>query len=165
MFSLCEFIEEQQDLRNAVQKQRDELGDTIALVKCKVGDKLFNIMTKSTLDDDEVTTTDQYLSILSEVTGNHASIDEALHYLAEENEQLMAVNETMNLELEVLKEKVGEQLATELLNTELPKEELEFGEVVTLTMKEDGMPLATILQEQKCKIQTMKFGSPSFLCW
>lgn len=164
--TLTEFIKEQQDLRNAVQKQRDELGDTIALVKCKVGEKLFNIMTKSTLDDDEVTTTDQYLSILSEVTGNHASIDEALHYLAEENEQLMAVNETMNLELEVLKEKVGEQLATELLNTELPKEELEFGEVVTLTMKEDGMPLATILQEQKSKIQTMEdtLGKGLFDC-
>ena len=164
--TLTRFIKEQQDLNNAVQKQRDELGDTIALVKCKVGEKLFNIMTKSALDDDEATITDQYHSILSEVTGNDASIDEALHYLAEENEQLMAVNETMNLELEVLKDKVGEQLVTELLNTDLPKEELEFDEVITATMKEGGFPLATILQEQKSKTQILEdtLGKGLFNC-
>ena len=164
--TLTGFIKEQQDLNNAVQKQRDELGDTIALVKCKVGEKLFNIMTKSALDDDEATITDQYHSILSEVTGNDASIDEVLHYLAEENEQLMAINETMNLELEVLKDKVGEQLVTELLNTDLPKEELEFDEVITATMKEGGFPLATILQEQKSKVQILEdtLGKGLFDC-
>ena len=164
--TLTEFIKEQQDLKNAVQKQRDELGDTIALVKCKVGENLFNIMTKSALDDDEATITDQYHSILSELTGNDASIDEALHYLAEENEQLIAVNETMNLELEVLKDKVGEQLVTELLNTDLPKEELEFDEVITVTMKEGGIPLGTILQEQKSKIQILEdtLGKGLFNC-
>ena len=153
--TLTEFIKEQQDLQNSIQRQKNILADEISLVMSKVGEDLVQALTIPFPSDNQPTITNTYESILKEVKDSDATVGEVLRDLAEENEELRVINQEMNLESETLRDKVGEQLVKELLTPALPKEEMESGDALSV-MNEDGKSLASILQEQTGKIDTLK---------
>ena len=153
--TLTELIKEQQELKNAAQRQRDNLEGTIALVKSKVGEDLMNLLAPSSPDANEPNIRDQYQPLLDEIEGNEATISNILEDLGEENKELRGINDGMNLELEMLKEKVGEELVNEMLSHTLPIAELEFGDVIN-AIKDDEKTLASILHEQTDKIDAIE---------
>ena len=153
--TLTELIKEQQELKNAAQRQRDNLEGTIALVKSKVGEDLMNLLAPSSPDANEPNIRDQYQPVLDEIEGNEATISDILEDLGEENKELRAINDGMNSELEMLKEKVGEELVNEMLSHTLPIAEREFGDVIN-AIKDDEETLASILHEQKDKIDAIE---------
>lgn len=153
--TLTELIKEQQELKNAAQRQRDNLEGTIALVKSKVGEDLMNLLAPSSPDANDPNIRDQYQPVLDEIEGNEATISDILEDLGEENKELRAINDGMNSELEMFKEKVGEELVNEMLSHTLPIAELEFGDVIN-AIKDDEETLASILHEQKDKIDAIE---------
>ena len=153
--TLTELIKDQQELKNAAQRQRDNLEGTIALAKSKVGEDLLNLLAQSSPDANEPNIRDEYRPVLDEIEGNEVTISDILEDLDEENKELRAINDGMNSEMEMLKEKVGEELVNEVLGQTLPIAELEFGDVIN-AIKENEKTLASIVHEQKDKIDTIE---------
>ena len=152
--TLTEVIKEQEDLKHAVQKQRDNLQETIAMVKSKVGDDLVNALVSSPKEN-QTCKENQYQSLLDEVEDNEATISDILEDLGGENEQLRKINDDLTSELGLLKEKIGENLVGELLSNTIPVKELEFVDPIS-SVREDEKTLQSILYEQRDKIDALE---------
>ena len=154
--TLTELIKDQEELKNAAQRQRDNLEDTIALVKSKVGEDLVNALASLSPDDIEPQQAEsQYQSVIDEGEGNEATISDILEEIGEENRQLRVINDELSSELDALKEKIGEELVSELFSHALPIEDQEFGDVIS-SVKDDEKTLESILNEQKETIDAIE---------
>ena len=153
--TLTELIKEQQDLKTAAQRQRTKLQDTIALVKSKVGEDLVDAIAPPAPDSNHPDTKSQYQLVLDEVESNESTISDIVDDLVHENKQLRVINNAMNSELDMLQEKIGEDLVNELLSHSLPSKELEFEDVIN-AVNENEKTLANILGDQKDQLDALE---------
>ena len=144
--TLTELIKEQEDLKAASQRQRERLEDMVDLVKYKVGEDLFNVITSIGPEDSPPDRENEYRPGIDEVQGNEATISEILSDVSAENKELRHMNGELNSDLETLKEKIGEELAEVLLKQSQPERELQD---VIVAFRDSEETLASLLWKQK----------------
>ncbi|XP_020601327.1 uncharacterized protein LOC110040429 isoform X2 [Orbicella faveolata] len=146
--TLTELIKEQEDIKAASQRQRERLEDMVDLVKSKVGDDLFNVITSIGPEDIQPDEGTEYRPGIDEIQGNEATISDILNDLSAENEELRHMNGELSSDLETLKEKIGEELVEALLKQNQPENELEFRDVI-VAVQDNEETLASLLRKQK----------------
>ena len=148
--SLIEVIKDHEDLRNVSQRQRKRLENLHELVKSKVGEDLIDVLTSHPLSKNNPNS-----EVLDRVEVGEETVSEILNDLCEENMQLRKINDELNAELDILKGKIGDELADELLRQGLPARELEFADVIS-TVNEDEITLAEVLKKQKEEVDFLE---------
>ena len=146
--TLTELIKEQEDIKAASQRQRERLEDMVELVKSKVGEDLFNVITSVPPEEIQPYDRNEYRPGIDEVQGNEATISDILNDISTENEELRHMNCELSSDLETLKEKIGEELVDALLKQNQPESELEFKDVI-VAVQDNEETLAGVLRKQK----------------
>lgn len=119
--TLTELIKEQEDLKAASQRQRERLEDMVDLVKSKVGEDLFNVITSIGPENSQPDRENAYRPGIDEVQGNEATISKILRDVSAENKELRHMNGELYSDLETLKEKIGVELVEALLKQNQPE--------------------------------------------
>ena len=151
--TLTELIKEQEDLNAASQRQRELLEDMVDLVKSKVGEDLFNVITSIGPEDSQPDRENEYRPGIDEVEGNEATISKILSDISAENKELRHMNGELNSDLDTLKEKIGEELAEALLKQNQPESELQD---VIVALRDSEETLASLLWKQKEEIDLIE---------
>lgn len=153
--TLTELIKEQEDLKAASQRRRERLEDVVDLVKSKVGENLFKVITSIDPEDSQPDRENEYRPGIDEVQGNEATISKILSDISAENKELRHMNGELNSDLETLKEKTGEELVAVLLKQNQPEKELELQDLIVAVLDSEET-LASLLWKQKEEMDSIK---------
>ena len=147
--TVTELLKEKEELKNAAQKERDNVNEEMALLKSKVGKDLANALIPASIKAQTDKESDS-LSAIDEIESRELTISDLLKDFEVDNKQLRLINDELSSELESLKNKIGEELANEL-GQYLPDKHSPFSDVVSV-VQQDEKTLEDILQEQNEKM-------------
>ena len=153
--TLTELIKEQEDLKAASQRERERLEDVVDLMKSKVGEDLFNVITSIGAEDSQPDSENEYRPGIDEVQGDGATISKILSDISAENKELRHMNGELNSDLETLKEKIGEELVEALLKQNPPEKELKLQDLI-VAVRDSEETLASLLWKQKEEMDLIK---------
>ena len=151
--TVTELLKEKEELKNAAQKERDNVNEEMALLKSKVGKDLANALIPASIKVQTDKESDS-LSAIDEIESRELTISDLLKDFEVDNKQLRLINDELSSELESLKNKIGEELANEL-GQYLPDKHSPFSDIVSV-VQQDEKTLEDILQEQNEKMYAIE---------
>ena len=151
--TVTELLKEKEELKNAAQKERDNVNEEMALLKTKVGKDLANALIPASIKA-QIDKESDSLSAIDEIESRQLTISDLLKDFEVDNKQLRLINDELSSELESLKNKIGEELANEL-GQYLPDKHSPFSDVVSV-VQQDEKTLEDILQEQNEKMHAIE---------
>ena len=151
--TVTELLKEKEELKNAAQKERDNVNEEMALLKSKVGKDLANALIPASIKAQTDKESDS-LSAIDEIESRELTISDLLKDFEVDNKQLRLINDELSSELESLKNKIGDELANEL-GQYLPDKNSPFSDVVSV-VQQGEKTLEDILQEQNEKMHAIE---------